>query len=113
MTYQKGDNIIQLAPADRKEHLLKTLNRAIRGETVRFEVSFTNTYGDEFYTDCKYTPICNNRQEITGVCVLLTDITTKKELQASEIKLKLTEEKHKESSQLFEQFMESSRCVHG
>jgi PAS domain S-box-containing protein len=108
VTYKPGDNIIELAPASRKEIMQILVNKTLSGETVKFQAEFISAAKDKIFIDCKYTPVRNSRQEITGVCILLKDVTAKRELETSEIKLRMMEEKQHESFQLFEQFMENS-----
>jgi len=108
ITYTVGDNLLTSAPADRKERLAQALQNALNGETSKFEVSFEKSSGKKIHTDCRYSPVYDQQQNIIGICVLLKDITERRELEASEAKRIQIEQKHKESLQLFEQFMENS-----
>lgn len=108
ISYKTGDNLLSLAPHDRKKKLLEVLTQVQDGNTVKFEVEFIKSSGRKIYTDCNYSPIKDHQQRIVGICILLKDITAKKELQTSEARRLAIEEKHRESLQLFEQFMENS-----
>jgi PAS domain S-box-containing protein len=106
--YQLGDNLLWPAPENRKKKLREVLLSVINGETVKYEVEFIKPSGGKVYSDCRYSPIKDQHGHVTGVCVLLIDITAKKELEALEAKQTVFQEKHGESHKLFEQFMENS-----
>src|SRR5687767_13874496 len=71
VSYKVGENIIGLAPEHRKPTLRRALTKALHGEIVKFEVRFTHSHEDIYYTDCKYSPIRSSSNEIIGVCILL------------------------------------------
>ncbi|RYZ18135.1 MAG: PAS domain S-box protein, partial [Chitinophagaceae bacterium] len=108
ITYAVGDNLLASAPAERKTKLGQALQNALDGASSKFEVKFEKSSGKRIYTDCRYSPVYDHQQNIIGVCVLLKDITERRELEISETKRVQIEQKHKESLQLFEQFMENS-----
>lgn len=106
--YSVGDNLLLAAPKERQPNLKAILTETLKGNTKAFEVSFPKLGGKTLYTDCRYSPVCEKDNQVIGICILLKDITSEKELKLSEIKRVLVEEKHTESLQLFEQFMENS-----
>ena len=108
ISYVVGQNLLSLAPPYRKPRLSHALNEALAGHSIKFEVTFEKESGRIVFTSCSYSAVYDQQQNVVGICVLLKDITARKELEAANrIRIQI-EEKHKESLQLFEQFMENS-----
>jgi PAS domain S-box-containing protein len=87
---QEGDNILKNVPRDKVNLWEKYYDRALSGEAFRIEHNFY----DRLTCEVAFSPIINERFEITGVAVYAHDISERKqyeeELQANNRQLALT-----------------------
>jgi PAS domain S-box-containing protein len=92
-----GANVIDLLTGIQKDFWQTSLNKAQKGEQQNEEVSFS-IHGEARYFECSFNPIFDRSYSITGVSVILTDISERK----------ITEYAIRESEEQFRQLAENT-----
>jgi PAS domain S-box-containing protein len=89
----EGMNLIDLATTERQEIFRNYLNRAKQGETIKYEVSTLHDQSKKWY-QITITPVKDNHDDVIGICIASTDLTSHKQAEQERIILirKLTEQ---------------------
>jgi PAS domain S-box-containing protein len=90
---KKDDNLFEVMPESRREYLKEFIERALRGNKVRFESDIITDDGTTTHFDINVSPITGASATIMGFCITIDDISERKR----------NEEKLKQLSQAVEQ----------
>lgn len=104
--YQVGDSAFKYVPESYHRELKNYCFRALRGETVNYSIEINA--GPKFYLDLTYKPIKDDFNSVTGICIIVKDLTIKKEIEVLQQTKKAIEESYFKSRKFFEEFMENS-----
>lgn len=106
--YKIGDHALRYVPEHRKELVHEYYRRSFTGETISYEIFSAEPGEVPSWFHFTYIPLKDDFNRINNVCVVINNITPKKEFQLSEEKRKEAEKRLFESRKVFEDFMENS-----
>lgn len=101
MKYEVGDSIEQKMPAERRQKVLDSYKKALKGIKTSYEVNIKNIEDKSVWLQGNYFPIKEPDGSILHACLIVRDITAHKEME-------LIKESLYRSRKLFETFMENS-----
>ncbi|MBS1745261.1 MAG: PAS domain S-box protein [Bacteroidetes bacterium] len=104
--YQVGDSAFKYVPESYHRELKNYCFRALRGETVNYSIEINA--GPKFYLDLTYKPIKDDFNSVKCICIIIKDLTIKKEIEVLQQTKKAIEESYFKSRKFFEEFMENS-----
>jgi PAS domain S-box-containing protein len=79
----KGDQLIEYFPKERLPQFIKSADEVLKGSNVSYEINYPQPDGTEFWFYTKLFPITNEKQEIFGLMMSLSDITERKKAEES------------------------------
>jgi PAS domain S-box-containing protein len=96
----KGRHIMEYVPPERKEMEAQLYVRVLAGHTEKSEFSFRDSGGTTRSFACKYAPLKDENNQITGAIINIRDTTVEKQLQQAIARqhslLKRTESSYRE-----------------
>ena len=101
-----GENILDVLKVRDRDNLKNYLDEVLVGRSIHYELEILKA-GPSMWLECSYKPL-KGEQGITGICVMLKDISVIKELEERENKRNSSEQKGFQSKMLFETFMENT-----
>jgi PAS domain S-box-containing protein len=104
--YQVGDSAFKYVPESYHRELKNYCFRALQGETVNYSIEINA--GPKFYLDLTYKPIKDDFNSVSCICIIVKDLTIKKEIEVLQQTKKAIEESYFKSRKFFEEFMENS-----
>jgi len=83
---KEGTYFPDILPIARREEVKKILDRVSKGEKIEYEVYYPKKIGKGIWLLASYTPIKNNDDTVTQICITAYNITNLKENEAALIK---------------------------
>ncbi|CAN5127767.1 hypothetical protein BH09BAC2_BH09BAC2_24190 [soil metagenome] len=104
--YKVGDYALKYIPASHNDIIKSNYLKAFNGETVQHRAESDNE--PKLFFDVTYTPLKDDFDHITNVCIIIKEFTPLVEKEILEEKKTAIEKSYTESRKLFEEFMENS-----
>ena len=104
--YKVGDYALKYIPALHTDVIKANYLKAFNGELIQYRAESDDE--PKLYFDVTYTPLKDDFDHITNVCVIIKDFTPLVEKEILEEKKTAIEKSYIESRKLFEEFMENS-----
>jgi PAS domain S-box-containing protein len=77
-TLHTTDNFVDYFSRERKPAVMDWMMKAITGEHVNYEIPYRQDQGDPYWYYVRMFPIANDKKEILGIMVAVSDITERK-----------------------------------
>lgn len=101
ITYNPGDRIVDKLPEYRREQVRGSFLAALSGEKKAYEVNISTVDNKSVWLQRNYFPIKDHEGTVTHACLIVRDITARKQIEQ-------VKEKLYQSRKHFETFMEHS-----
>ncbi len=106
-----GMHAVDSVPQYRSGDLLQTLTDVLHGNTKQYECAISQDNGTTGWVTARYLPMKDVEETVTGICIVLKDVSAQKELELAETKTKTIEKNLYESRMQFEAFMENAPII--
>jgi PAS domain S-box-containing protein len=73
-----NENFLQLIPNSRLSEVNNHLQMALTGVEIHYDVSYPQQNGTEVWFDKNYKPVFNDKQEVSGISLSITDFSKRK-----------------------------------
>jgi len=80
---KKGDQLVEYFPKERLPQFIKNAEEVLKGSNISYEINYPQPDGTEFWFYTKLFPITNEKQEIFGLMMSISDITERKKAEES------------------------------
>ena len=104
--YKVGDYALKYIPTLHSDVIKANYLKAFNGETIQYRAESDTE--PKLYFDVTYTPLKDDFNHVTNVCIIIKDFTPLVEKELLEEKKTAIEKSYIESRKLFEEFMENS-----
>jgi len=78
-----GDQLIDFLPQERFPQFIKNADEALKGKNISYEIKYPQPEGSDFWYYVKLYPITNDKKEIFGLMLSISDITERKNAEES------------------------------
>ncbi len=82
-TPANGDQLTDFLPEDRFPQFVKNADEVLKGKHINYEINYPQPGGSELWYYVKLFPITNDKQEIFGLMIAVSDITERKNAEES------------------------------
>jgi len=79
----KGDQLADYFPKERFPQFMKYADEVLKGKSISYEINYPQSDGSVFWYYVRLFPITNDKQEIFGLMIALSDITERKNAEES------------------------------
>jgi two-component system, sporulation sensor kinase E len=78
-----GDQLADYIPKDKYPRFLKYTEKVLKGRSISYEINYPQPDGSVFWYDMRLFPITNDKIEIFGLMLAISDITERKNAEES------------------------------